>query len=98
MWKETKEVYGGVIQAVGQEDGKHKVHLYEGNESGVSWLPLWVSDGDSSIITRGKEGAQGNSALLQEVLATRIIMDGEISDTFRLAKDTMLRAKALNLM
>jgi hypothetical protein len=98
MWKETKEVYGGVIQAVGQEGGMHRVHLYEGNESGASWLPLWVCDDDPAIITRGKKGAEGSSALVQEVLTGRILMDGEISDTFRLVKDTMLRAKALNLM
>lgn len=98
MWKETKEVYGGVIQAVGHGDGMHRVHLYEGNESGTSWLPLWVCNDDPAIITRGKKRAEGSSAMVQEVLTEKILMDGEISDTFRLAKETMLRAKALNLM
>ena len=94
MWKDDDGfVIAGV--ATGCVDSVITVHLYEGNDTGVSWLPLWMED---SIVRRRKVKADGESAHMAQLVETDALVIGKITDTFRLDSSTMKTAKSQCLL
>ena len=94
MWKDDDGfVIAGV--ATGCVDSVITVHLYEGNDTGVSWLPLWIED---SVVRRRKVKAEGESAHMAQLVETDALVIGKITDTFRLDSSTMKTAKSQCLL
>ena len=71
------------------------VHLHEGNDTGVSWLPLW-EDGDR--IFRRKASVADETAHLAQLVESNVQVVGEITQTFRLRPSTMKAAKSQCLL
>lgn len=87
-------MYGGVVDT--SEGGECRVHVYEGSDTGVSWLPLWkLEDGEC---VRGKARPEGSEQMTAVVAGADICLTGELTETLRLTARTRLRALELNLL
>ena len=96
LWKDEN---GAVMAGRTEEetDARHwTVHVYEGNDTAVSWLPLWKdAKGD---IYRSKVGPTGCVPMTEAIETAGIIMMGELTATYRMTANTTKRAQALNLV
>ena len=94
MWKDDD---GFVIAGVVTEclDSVLTVHMHEGNDTGVSWLPLWA---ESGILRRRKVKAESETAHMVQLVETDALVVGKITDTFRLDSSTMKSAKSQCLL
>ena len=89
LWKDDDGfVLAGVV--TGCSESLLAVHLAEGNDTGVSWLPSW-EDGDH--IFRREVSVADETAHLTQLVESDVQVVGELPQTFRLQSSTLKAAK-----
>ena len=98
LWKDDQGfVMGGVVVAC--EDSMLSVQVYEGNDTAVSWLPIWEKEErGETLLFRRKQLKDGEAAHLAQVKESAVCVSGGITETHRLEASTMKSARAQGLL
>ena len=98
LWKDDQGfVMSGVV--VTSADSVLTVQVYEGNDTAVSWLPIWEKEErGETLLFRRKQLKDGEAAHLAQVKESAVCVSGGITETHRLEASTMKSAKAQGLL
>jgi hypothetical protein len=89
------EIQGGVIAAKICTD-RYRVDMVEGNDSGLSWLPVWCTK--EGRVRRCKDQPDGSTRLEKVIEGSRTKLRGFLIATWRPDEATMRRLEDQNII